>query len=84
MTSRRRGLLRSGAAAGVAAAWLGASAGGADAGKQIGLRGEDMPVRIELRARDGRELGMRSDFVRGADGAVAWVRTHGRLYRREP
>jgi hypothetical protein len=27
--------------------------------------------------------GTRSDFVRGPDGAIAWFRSHGRLYRRQ-
>jgi hypothetical protein len=29
----------------------------------------------------GQPLGPRSDFVRDADGGVAWLRHHGRLYR---
>jgi hypothetical protein len=32
---------------------------------------------------DGKPVHSRSDFVRGADGAVAWFRSHGRLYRRQ-
>ncbi len=31
----------------------------------------------------GQPTGARSDFVRGADGKVAWFRTHGRLWRRQ-
>lgn len=30
----------------------------------------------------GNPSGARSNFVRGADGKVAWLRAHGRLYRR--
>jgi CubicO group peptidase (beta-lactamase class C family) len=30
----------------------------------------------------GNPTGARSNFVRGADGKVAWLRAHGRLYRR--
>ncbi|MGO4447252.1 serine hydrolase domain-containing protein [Mycobacterium sp. 2YAF39] len=32
---------------------------------------------------DGKPLHTRSDFVRGRDGAIAWFRSHGRLYRRQ-
>jgi CubicO group peptidase (beta-lactamase class C family) len=31
---------------------------------------------------DGAPAGSRSDFVRGPDGSIAWLRTHGRLWRR--
>jgi len=30
----------------------------------------------------GEPSGARSNFVRGADGKVAWLRAHRRLYRR--
>jgi CubicO group peptidase (beta-lactamase class C family) len=30
----------------------------------------------------GKPSGARSNFVRGTDGKVAWLRAHGRLYRR--
>jgi CubicO group peptidase (beta-lactamase class C family) len=29
------------------------------------------------------DLTSRSDFVRGADGRIAWFRTHGRIYQRQ-
>ena len=32
---------------------------------------------------DNKPVHSRSDFVRGADGTVAWFRSHGRLYRRQ-
>ena len=32
---------------------------------------------------DDKILGTRSDFVRGPDGAIEWLRAHGRLFRRE-
>ncbi|SDO55168.1 Tat (twin-arginine translocation) pathway signal sequence [Streptomyces sp. cf386] len=32
---------------------------------------------------DGKQIGTRSDFVRGPDGKVAWWRNHGRLYRHQ-
>ncbi|OBF90719.1 penicillin-binding protein [Mycobacterium sp. 852002-51152_SCH6134967] len=32
---------------------------------------------------DGQTLGTRSNFVRDPNGNVAWLRTHGRLYRRQ-
>lgn len=32
---------------------------------------------------DNKPTGTRSDFVRGADGTIAWFRSHGRLYRRQ-
>ena len=32
---------------------------------------------------DGKPAHSRSDFVRGPDGAIAWFRSHGRLYRRQ-
>ena len=32
---------------------------------------------------DDDPLGTRSDFVRGSDGAIEWLRSHGRLFRRE-
>ena len=32
---------------------------------------------------DGKPTGTRSNFVRGADGSVAWFRNHGRLYARQ-
>jgi CubicO group peptidase (beta-lactamase class C family) len=32
---------------------------------------------------DNKPVHSRSDFVRGPDGAVAWFRSHGRLYRRQ-
>lgn len=32
---------------------------------------------------EGKLLGTRSDFVRGPDGAIKWLRSHGRLFRRE-
>ncbi|MCV7302289.1 beta-lactamase family protein [Mycobacterium barrassiae] len=31
---------------------------------------------------DAKPLNTRSDFVRGPDGAIAWFRSHGRLFRR--
>ncbi|MGW2663918.1 serine hydrolase domain-containing protein [Nocardia tengchongensis] len=33
--------------------------------------------------RDLTPVGTRSNFVRGADGKVAWFRNHGRLYQRQ-
>jgi hypothetical protein len=29
----------------------------------------------------GKPVGARSDFLRDADGGVAWLRNHGRLFR---
>jgi CubicO group peptidase (beta-lactamase class C family) len=31
----------------------------------------------------GLPVGTRSDFIRGPDGAIAWFRSHGRLYARQ-
>lgn len=51
------------------------------AAPQLGLAfyrpdyGLDMNAELE-------PVGTRSDFVRGADGRIAWFRSHGRLYRR--
>lgn len=32
---------------------------------------------------DNKPTGSRSNFVRGTDGAIAWLRSHGRLFRRQ-
>lgn len=32
---------------------------------------------------DGNPTGSRSNFVRGTDGAIVWLRSHGRLFRRQ-
>jgi CubicO group peptidase (beta-lactamase class C family) len=55
---------------------------GAD-GEELGLAFYRRDFGLDLDA-GGNPVGARSDFLRGADGKVAWFRTHGRLFRRQP
>lgn len=54
----------------------------ADPPTQLGLAFFRRDYGLDL-GPDGKPTGSRSDFVRGPDGAVAWFRNHGRLYRKQ-
>jgi hypothetical protein len=64
----------------------------ADAGRLSLRQGGEEGLRLVFYRRDfvlvldpsGAETDTRANFVRGADGSVAWLRFGGRLYRRSP
>jgi CubicO group peptidase (beta-lactamase class C family) len=53
-----------------------------ESGSRLGLAFYQPDYGIDL-GPDNKPVGTRSDFVRGSDGAIAWFRSHGRLYRRQ-
>jgi len=53
-----------------------------ESGSRLGLAFYRPDYGLDL-GPDDKPVGTRSDFVRGPDGAIAWFRNHGRLYRRQ-
>jgi hypothetical protein len=53
-----------------------------ESGSRLGLAFYRPDYGLDL-GPDNEPVGTRSDFVRGPDGAIAWFRSHGRLYRRQ-
>jgi hypothetical protein len=54
----------------------------ADTSAQLGLAFYRPDYGLDV-GPDGKPVGTRSNFVRGADGNIAWFRNHGRLFQRQ-